>query len=228
MIQKKIIILMGPPGVGKGTLSQYFKQKHDDMDHVAIGSVLRKLALSHSALGKRIKDLIDAGNFLDDDTIHDIAEEVFHNFLFESDSKNTLLLDGFPRSKNQFELFLNLYKKYKDYFNYKVLFLGLSRDKLKKRLLNRYVCTGCDQIYSFNVANFDCDNFSCEKCHFVLTKRKDDDLEVIEKRLNLYFDQEESIFSFLKNNFISYSSYENNDGPIATLGELICSEFFCA
>lgn len=225
--KKKIIILMGPPGVGKGTLSQYIKEQYTEVDHIAIGTKLRQIALSESSLGKRVKKLIDGGNFLDDNTINDIVEEIFYNFLFVSSSKSTLLLDGFPRNRTQFQLFLNLFNKYQQYFEYKIFFLFLSREKLKKRLMNRYICTICDQIYSIDKVVFNDPNFfSCQKCKMALTKRADDSIEVIEKRLKIYFEEEENIFSFLKYNSISYSSYENVDSSIVNLGKRICSEVF--
>jgi adenylate kinase len=197
---------MGPPGVGKGTISQIMSADYPKVKHVSLGSYFRYYSTLNNSLGKKIKNLIDQGLLVTNDVISSLIKKIFDTFSDEAD-KDILVLDGFPRNKEQVDLFFSLYNsEYVGKILYTFFFITLNAKYLKGRLLNRIVCSGCDKIYS---ALHSQNTSDCGDCQSPLVKRKDDSVDIIEKRISIYFQEEKEILSYLKDRNIDYCEYDS-------------------
>lgn len=206
---KQVIILWGPPGSGKGTVSQYFQKKHSCIKHISLGSICRQYAAEDNPLGREIKNTIDAGNLVGITLIDKIIKKIFDNFI-NSNKENILILDGYPRNEKQFASFLDIYQNYVKYFNYYIYLFVIDKPILLERLLSRYVCSNntCDRIFNFpNIKN---KTIVCNNCSSLLIKRKDDEDSIIQKRLDIYFDEEKSIIKLLNNKLIPFIKINAN------------------
>ncbi|MDD9331738.1 MAG: nucleoside monophosphate kinase [Wolbachia sp.] len=175
-----ITTIFGPPGSGKGTQSRLLISGYN-LRLISVGDLLRNIISSGSDLGKKIKDIVESGNLIQDDIIckllHDQLELMDNNFL----------LDGFPRNLNQaYFLTQILQEKYSRDVDV-VIELQLDDETAIDRLKNRLICLDCKSIYS--VSSFkDSDNLTCIKCKSAkLEKRIDDaNISAINKRISEY------------------------------------------
>lgn len=208
MYNRKVVILFGPPGCGKGTVSEYLKQKRLDLKHISLGSVCRKLALEGSDLGKEVKSTIDKGNLISIELVNKIIKKIFDDFVAHEDSeKIILLLDGYPRNVEQFVSFFSLYQDYKSYFNYHIFLFQIDHAILIKRLLSRYICSNveCDKIFS--IENY-LDSIICNICSSSLYKRADDSYDVVNKRLEMYLLEEGNVLRLLRNKSVVFDTID--------------------
>jgi adenylate kinase len=90
------IIFIGPPGAGKGTQAQFVSKKFG-IPHISTGEMLRAQMESGTALGNKVKDVINAGKLVDDELMNEIVKER----LSQKDAQKGFILDGFPRTLNQ-------------------------------------------------------------------------------------------------------------------------------
>lgn len=161
------IILISSPGAGKGTVSQYIKDNYN-IDHISTGNLLRK----KSETSKEIKDVLDKGLFVDDNTLINVLEERLKK------QKNDFILDGTPRKLSQLSLLEDLFKKYN--INIKrVIFIDINFMIALKRIMKRKVCENCNIVYNTNINR-------CPKCNNILVRRSDDKIFLYIKRYLLF------------------------------------------
>lgn len=209
--KKKIIVLLGPPGAGKGTIAQCLNNKHANIKHISLGSICRELALEDSVLGKLIKETIDAGNLIDIKLVSEIINNIFTDFLNEKNLLfDILILDGFPRTFEQAFLFFELFKKYSVESDFYIILIKLNEFILHNRLINRYICSNinCDQIYSIKSYQH---NILCLKCNSNLFQRKDDDKSIIAARIDKHYKHENQIIKYFIENKILYYEINGDD-----------------
>jgi adenylate kinase len=212
--KKKIIILLGPPGVGKGTIANYLKESDSQLKHVSLGSVCREYALEDTEFGCLIKSTIDQGKLVELSLIEMIINKVFKDFLNEKinekDENEILILDGFPRTIEQASLFFNLFNKYFLIIDFYIILLYADSDILKRRLINRYICSNlqCDKIYSCTIQNMD--NY-CIKCNSILYQRKDDNINIISNRLLFHYEEEIKIINYFNEKNITFFQMDGNN-----------------
>lgn len=179
------IILLGAPGVGKGTQAQYVTEKYG-IPQISTGDMLRKAVKSGSELGNRVKEVMDSGALVTDDIIIDLVKER----ITQSDCHSGFLFDGFPRTIPQAEALLQEGIKID-----RVVEIGVPDDEIVSRLGGRRVHEGSGRIYHviYNppvVA--DKDDVTGEP----LVQREDDREETIRVRLRVYKEQTEPLVSF--------------------------------
>ena len=139
---------------------------------------MRLLASESSPLGQKVKSIIEAGRLVPNEVVMEIIED----FMKKIPHASKIVFDGIPRQTEQAETFDALMQNH--HRDFRGILFELSREKAEQRLLKRRMCTVCKTIYP---ADFEKEN--CEKCGGALAVRKDDNLESIRIRLDL-FEQE--------------------------------------
>lgn len=179
-----IIIMLGAPGTGKGTVSSLLEEK-TGYKQVSTGDIFRQNIKEQTELGKIADSYISKGNLVPDD----ITIEIVENRLEEDDVKNGVILDGFPRTVKQAEA-LDTYLQEKGRKIDMVLNLTTPEDEIIERIVNRRVCSNqqCKAVYNV-VMNPPKQNGICDKCGGNLTQREDDKEETVKTRINNYIEQ---------------------------------------
>lgn len=176
-----IIVIFGPPGSGKGTQSSILLEKYN-LQLISVGDLLRSIISSKSNLGKKIKDVIESGNLIQDDIIC----ELLHNQI--TSMSDSVLLDGFPRNLNQAHfLTQSLKEKYDRDVDF-IIELKVEDSIVFNRLQNRLICLDCKSVSSFG-------NVVCVKCGSEELGRREDDVDMsaIQKRISEYHMQMKSL-----------------------------------
>lgn len=177
---RKRIVLMGPPGGGKGTQAGLMEALLK-VPHISTGEILRKEIDSGSELGKEIKKRIDGGNFVPDEMII----KILMKRLKEKDAECGYILDGFPRTVEQAEYFDKELKKQGEEIDV-VIDLQVPDEYTIERVVGRYSCIKCGATYHDLFKHPKVEGV-CDVCgNTEFKRRKDDTYEVVNKRLKIY------------------------------------------
>jgi len=185
-----ILVLLGPPGSGKGTQGALLKNKLG-FEHISTGDMLRAEVSKKSPLGLKAEEYMKQGLLVPDDLI--IA--MIKNILIQAPNKN-YVFDGFPRNVNQaeaFETMLNTMGLQVD----KVFYFDLDDDVIIKRLSGRRVCPKCGATYNIYYQKPKNDTL-CDNDATPLIQRDDDKEEVIANRLRVYKEQTFPLIEYYK------------------------------
>lgn len=173
----KVIILLGPPGAGKGTQARLLA-RHLDAPVLGMGDLLRREVQENTSIGQRIKNVMEAGQFPDPE----IVISVLKKELLAGAREGYVILDGVPRDIQQVPLVERVLKETGGTIE-KVFLLDVPTEQLRERLQGRYSCIQCGQLYSFK----DAADKVCEACgNTTFERRQDDKEDIIEKRLEIY------------------------------------------
>ena len=176
------LVLMGPPGAGKGTQGEILS-KRLCIDTISTGVMLRSAIKEGTEVGKLAEQYINDGKLVPDDVIVAIVKER----LSQPDCANGFILDGFPRTIAQADALTKSGVKID-----KVLSLEVEDEKIVARLSSRRECSKCGAPYNV-ISNKPAVEGKCDKCGGDLIQRADDNPETIQNRLNVYHDQTEPI-----------------------------------
>jgi adenylate kinase len=184
------IILFGAPGAGKGTQANNIVRKYN-LHKISTGDLLRQAIIEENDLSVEIKNAIDKGLFVSDKIINDLIINVLSNNKINS----RLIFDGYPRNLNQAKNLDILLKKFNQKITY-VFSLNVDKEIITKRISGREICSNCDLIFNkyFNPSNQK--NHLCDPKH--LTKRIDDNEEIIKNRFDTYLEKTLPILNFYK------------------------------
>ncbi len=182
------LILLGPPGTGKGTIAKFI-EKRFNYTHVSTGDLLREEVASETSLGKKIAPIIASGKLVEDEIEEKIVIEKI------SKLKKNFVLDGFPRNITQGEHLDHLLNELGIKID-AVLEIDSSEDIIIKRLSARRQCTKCKRIYGLDVPSKE--EGICDDCHSKTILREDDKPEVVKKRLKLYNETTKPLVDFYK------------------------------
>ena len=201
----KIILFVAPPAAGKGTQSEMISKKYK-IPHISVGAMLRKEVAEKTEIGKKIDKILKEGYLIDDKLTIKIVEKRTN----KQDCNKGYILDGFPRSLNQVNLYEELLKKTNKKINY-VFYLKIDKEIAYKRIEGRLTCNDCHLIYNINDENMKplIEN-KCDHCGQPLVKRNDDSLETFETRLKTYLTLTKPLLNYYKNKGILYE-IDSND-----------------
>ena len=185
------IILVGPPGAGKGTQA-LFLANHFGIPHVSTGDLFRTNIKGQTDLGKLAQSYMDAGNLVPDS----VTNLMLKDRLDQVDASEGFLLDGYPRNVGQAE-FLDELLEEKAIELDAVLELQISHDEIVKRLSGRRTCRGCSATFHILFEKPIQDGV-CDGCSGELYQREDDKEEVVANRLNVYSQQTEPIINYYR------------------------------
>ena len=176
------IILVGPPGAGKGTQAEKIVAKYD-VAHISTGDILRANVKAGTELGKKAKSFMDAGGLVPDDVI----VGMMRGRLAEDDCKNGFILDGFPRTVPQAEALTALLAEMGLKLD-GVILLDVDDDTVVERLCGRRMCKKCGRIFHVTFKPSSKGDL-CDECGGELYQRDDDKESVIRQRLAVYHSQ---------------------------------------
>ncbi len=188
-----IIILIGPPGAGKGTQAKHITEKYGIV-HLATGDMFREKIASGDELGKKIKDIVESGNLVPDE----LTVKMIEDRISKSDCEGGFILDGFPRTVEQAKQLEKMLEKHGLKLD-AVLQIDVDDDALVDRISGRFTCSECGEGYHdcFKKPAIEnqCDGCGEEDC---FTRRADDTPEKVKVRLDLYHKQTTPILPFYK------------------------------
>lgn len=184
---KTVVILLGPPGSGKGTQAVRIT-KELGIPHISTGDLFRENIGKGTELGKRAKTFMDAGKLVPDEVVLDML----FDRISRPDCVKGFLLDGFPRTIPQAEAFD---RKIAGQAKLVVLNLDVADDLIIKRVAGRLICKDCGNVHNkyFSAPK---NEGKCDKCGGELVQRSDDKEDVVKERLRVYQEQTKPLIAY--------------------------------
>lgn len=184
-----LIILLGPPGAGKGTQAERIV-RDNNLVYIATGDILRQAVKTETPLGRKARNYMDQGQLVPDELVVEIVKDRLTNF----DCLKGALLDGFPRTVSQAVFLEQVLPDIKQQVDL-VLSLEVAEEELIERLTGRRVCSDCGATYHLKFKPPQVRNV-CDQCGGDLYQRDDDSLETVKERLQVYREQTEPLIAF--------------------------------
>lgn len=180
----KNFIFLGPPGAGKGSLAVKVAADYG-IPHISTGDMFRAAIKNKTPLGLQAKSIIDAGGLVSDEITCNLVKER----LSQGDTKKGFILDGFPRTIKQAEMFESVCP------DVTVVNFVIDSDVVVKRLSTRRVCKKCGANYNILTLPPKKEGL-CDKCGGELFQRDDDKPESIQHRMEVYKSETEPLIDF--------------------------------
>ncbi len=205
------IVILGPPGSGKGTYASRLSSKLG-IPAIAAGDILREMAKSETKLGKSVRSVIGKGELVPDK----IVNEVFRNRLSRKDCERGFILDGYPRTTTQAKA-LNRFAEIDA-----IVLLLVSDWIIVERLSSRRICEKCGEVYNLRFLRPRMEGF-CDKCGGALYQRVDDTQEVIKERILVYEKQTQPLIDYYKGRipFVEFRCEDINTPPEVAVKEIL-------
>tara|TARA_B100000686_G_scaffold291615_1_gene319761 strand:- start:634 stop:1275 length:642 start_codon:yes stop_codon:yes gene_type:complete len=173
------LILLGPPGAGKGTQAKMLKEKFR-IPQISTGDILRQAVKNNTELGLRAKAFMDAGQLVPDDVVISLIKER----IWQEDCLTGFILDGFPRNIAQAEKLMETLVEMSLVIN-NVIDLEVDAKEVVERLTGRSTCSDCGDMFH-EVSRPPKAKGFCDSCGGKLEQRRDDNSETIQERLKVY------------------------------------------
>jgi adenylate kinase len=185
------LVLVGPPGAGKGTQAEFIAE-HFDIPKISTGDIFRSNVSGGTDLGKLAKKFMDAGDLVPDE----VTNAMVRDRLAQPDAKDGFLLDGFPRNVAQADELNRILDELGAPLS-AVLDLDVDPDEVVKRLSGRRTCKKCGHVWHLE---FDPPSVAdvCDRCGGQLFQRDDDQPETVRHRLEVYHEQTEPLVDFYR------------------------------
>ena len=209
------LILLGPPGAGKGTHAQNLVEKFNYY-HFSTGDLLREEVKKKTILGKKIFSFISKGDFVSDEIVNEILINTVSNDLY----KNKIIFDGYPRNLEQANNLNKIFEKKKLLIG-SIIYLKVSKEIIEQRILNRVICEKCNKIFNELINHEEIKKHECGEKY--LKKRQDDDKGVILKRFDTYINETKPVLNFYVNqtNFFEIDASVEIDEITRKIEEII-------
>lgn len=183
------LILLGPPGAGKGTQAKRVIEEFD-IPHISTGDIFRKNIKEKTELGQKVEGLLAEGKLVPDE----LTIEIVWDRLDQEDCKNGFLLDGFPRTITQAEALDEGLAKRGLKLD-RVLNIDVDKDSLVKRLSGRRVCPNCGASYHIDNNPPKVEGI-CDVCQTPVIQREDDKEQTVLDRIKVYDSQTKPLVDF--------------------------------
>lgn len=185
------MILLGPPGAGKGTQSKVLSEKFH-VPHISTGDMLREAVKGNSPVGLAAQEYMNRGELVPDD----VVIELIKDRLSKKNSEDGFILDGFPRTKKQAEMLDSVLHTMKMDIDM-IIYFNTSTDVIIRRLSGRMICKSCGNNY--HVKNIPPKvRGICDVCSGALYQREDDKEGTIKNRLEVYERQTSPLIEYYK------------------------------
>lgn len=207
------VVLLGPPGAGKGTQAAKLVLKYD-IPHISTGDIFRKNLKENTVLGQKAKEYMDKGLLVPDQLVVEIVKDR----LVQEDCKKGFLLDGFPRTVVQADALEEELNKMSMQLE-GVINIEVNDNILIDRLTGRQVCKSCGATYHKIFNKSKNENF-CDSCGGELYTREDDKLETVTNRLSVYKNQTQPLIDYYSKKGILYTI--NGELDADTVFTIIC------
>lgn len=200
------LVLLGPPGAGKGTQAASIVEKYN-IPHISTGDIFRKNVKEGTPLGKKAKEYMDQGALVPDEIVVAIVEDR----LKEKDCEGGFLLDGFPRTVNQAEQLDVVLDKMGVAID-QVVNINVDKDILVNRAVGRRVCRSCGATYHI-VFKPTKEEGVCDLCSGETYQRDDDQEATVSKRIQVYLNETQPLIEYYtnKNNLVSINGEQGID-----------------
>lgn len=192
-----VVILLGPPGVGKGTQAVRLSDAVG-WEHVSTGDLLRAARRAGTELGRKAQSYMDSGELVPDSLILDLVRDHLKGIAPEAG----ILFDGFPRTTAQAEGLVQVLASVGRRVD-KVVVFQASDEELVKRLSGRRTCPECGAVYNIHLTP-PAKEGVCDRCGVSLVHRADDEPETVRRRLVVYKEQTSPLIEW----------YENSDAVV--------------
>jgi adenylate kinase len=173
------LILLGPPGAGKGTQAAAIRERYG-VPHISTGDILREAIAAGTPLGRIVRSIVESGSLVPDEVIG----EVVADRLSRDDARKGFLLDGFPRTLRQAEILDAMLKARREQLT-AVISLELSDDEVVKRLSGRRTCTSCGALHHVDYSPSRAEGI-CDACGGKSERREDDKEDSVRTRIREY------------------------------------------
>ena len=201
------IVLLGPPGAGKGSVAAFIKEKYDLL-HISTGDILREEIRKESALATEIKSYIEKGALVPDEVITKMVDQKLTKDLKPSQG---FMLDGYPRNQAQAQELDAILKKINTELDC-VLNMDASLPVILSRISGRRICKKCGAVYHLTNKPPKVKDI-CDECSGPLYQRSDDNEETIKNRMAVYNTSTSPILEYYRkqNKLISFDGDKKTD-----------------
>jgi adenylate kinase len=186
------IVLLGPPGAGKGTQAKMIADKLA-IPHISTGDILREAVRKDSPLGREAKAIMDRGELVSDSLLAGIIIDR----LCQSDCASGFLLDGYPRNISQSETLEKITAEKNIWDKVFALEICVPDGDIIDRLKSRRSCPSCGAVYNI-ISNPPKQDEICDNCSAKLQLRDDDREETVRQRLDIYHERTEPVIGYFK------------------------------
>lgn len=194
-----IIIMLGAPASGKGSVSEILS-KELNIPAISSGDIFRKHISEGTEIGKKMNEYMTKGELVPDS----IVLEMLEDRLNQDDAKSGVILDGFIRTIPQAEAFDKMLKERNEKIDV-VVNLETPTEEILERVTNRRICKKCKAVYN-TVLNPSKNEGVCDNCGGELYQRDDDTLEKAKNRLEVYYRETAPLTEYYKNTGVLYST----------------------
>lgn len=205
------LIILGPPGSGKGTYASRLQSKLH-IPAIATGDILREIVKEKMMLGRKVKEYMTKGELVPDNIVINVLKER----LAKDDCKNGFILDGYPRTIKQAKILDNFAKIDA------VILLLVPEWIIIERLSTRRICKNCGEVYNVRFLKPKIEGI-CDKCNGELYQRIDDTPKVIKERLKVYERQTQPLLEYYEDEvpFVEFKCEDIDLPPEVAVAEIL-------